>query len=398
MERRTVGSPRWRFLPVAVLGGLTLLVSIVGLAQSPDPGVRTAREIAPRTTTSSSISGTSTAAFSSETTTSVSPPATDGTAGMTWNDLVDGLHMDAAVVDCPSTTLCVFTGGTPIPGTYGRYEQAVAVSKGPFDPGSRVVGNLTPLPTAQNEPVYVSCPGASLCVLSTFRAIFTSTAPLSGQWVQQVVATATDSFAGVSCPTATFCAVAVRDGKVEVSRDPTGGPGAWSMTSVTATPQLTLNVSCLADGLCAMGGLGLDSTTGWLAVSPEPDGGPGPWSGGELPAPALAEHSGAFLTTVTCVTPSFCAAQSDGVLVTTDPTGGVPTWQRRSTGLVSPGVARCQTNGECSVSSIGTFQASGSTSGLSGFPWPGVSCVSQSFCIAVDATKNNQVQVGGVTS
>ncbi len=396
MWRGIVGSPRWRFLPVAVLATLGLLAAVLGVAQSTAPQREAAPVISPPTTTSPSIPSTSTTTPPT-TTTSSSPPGTDGTAGMTWYNLVNGLNMDAAVVDCPTTTLCVFTGGTPIPGTFGRYEQAVAVSTGPFGPGSAVVGHLTLLPTAQNEPAYVSCPSATLCVLSTFGAIFTSTSPLSGQWVQQVVATAPDSFAGVSCPTVTFCAVAVRDGKVELTRDPTGGSGAWSTAIVTPTAQLTLSISCLADGVCAMGGLGLDSTTGWLAVSQTPGGGPGAWSGGDLPAPGLAEHSGAFLTTVACLTPSFCTAQSDGVLVTTDPAGGPSAWRRVSTGPVPPGVAWCETNGKCSVSSLGTFQTAGSTTGVAGFPWPGVSCVSRSFCISVDATSNRQVQVGGVT-
>jgi hypothetical protein len=313
--------------------------------------------------------------------------------------MVDGLKIDPAVVDCPSTDLCVFTGGTPIPGSVGRYEQAVSVSSGPFRPGSTITGHLTPLPTGDGNQVYVSCPSTTLCVLSTGKAIYASTSPASGAWVQQVVTTNDqDSFAGVSCPSTTFCAVVMRDGKVELSENPAGGSIAWSSSEVTSTSTL-LTISCVVSRLCVTGGLGIDGTTGWIGVSQDPGGGPAAWTGGELPDPTLAEGSGEFLVAVTCLAASFCTASSGGLLVSTDPVAGLSAWRRVSTSnMVSPGVAWCEVGGMCSVSALGTYQTTSSGAAVAGIPWPGVSCVSTSFCISVDASDNYQIQVGGAAA
>jgi hypothetical protein len=343
-------------------------------------------------------SSTSTSALTATTTSTIAPPPAPGSnPPVTWSAMVDGLNMDPAVVDCPSMDLCVFTGGTPIPGTVGRYEQAVSVSTGPFRPGSTVSGHLTPLPTGNGAQVYVSCPSTTLCVLSTSTAIYASTSPTSGIWVQQLVApNGQEVFAGVSCSSLTFCAVVTRNGKVVLSEDPAGGPSAWSSSTVSSSSVL-LTISCLVTRLCVAGGLGVDGTTGWVGVSQDPGGGPAAWSSGDLPQPTLAQGPGQFLVAVTCLTTSFCTASSGGLLVTTDPAAGPSAWQRVSaSGVVPPSVAWCEAGGVCTVSGVGTYRTAGSGVASVGIPWPGVSCVTTSFCISVDASNNYQIQVGSV--
>ena len=68
------------------------------------------------------------------------------------------------------------------------------------------------------------------------------------------------------------------------------------------------------------------------------------------------------------------------------PVGGVGTWTEATNGSMdNPGFAACATTGQCSVSGVGSFAArSGAPGpGITGFPLPGVSCVSTAFCVAV---------------
>ena len=51
----------------------------------------------------------------------------------------------------------------------------------------------------------------------------------------------------------------------------------------------------------------------------------------------------------------------------------------------NPGFAACTTAGRCSVSGVGSFAAQGEAPGpgIAGYPLPGVSCVSITFCVTV---------------
>ena len=377
----------------------SLAAAYVGIAESPDHSARTQDSAAVKQTITTTTASSSTTTTPLPTTTPVTAPSPGppGAPTATWSNLIDGLNLDPAVVACPSVDMCVFTGGTPIPGTFGRYEQAVSVSTGPFSPGSTVTGRLTPLPTGTGHQVYVSCPSTTLCVLSTYGAIYASTSPLTGAWIQQVTIPTDDSFAGVSCPTMNFCAVVTRGGDVMVSDAPSDGPGAWTRSMVTRAGEL-LSISCPTSQFCVAGGIvvpgGID---GWVEVSENPGGGAAAWTGGSPPAPPSAEGPGQFAAYATCVTSSFCTASSSPLLVSTDPAAGPSAWQQVSTNFaVSPAVTWCQPGGKCAVSGVGTYDTSDAGTAVAGVPWPGVSCVTTSFCISVDATSNDQIQVGGI--
>ena len=51
----------------------------------------------------------------------------------------------------------------------------------------------------------------------------------------------------------------------------------------------------------------------------------------------------------------------------------------------NPGYATCTTAGQCSVTGVGSFVANGGAPGpgIVGYPLPGVSCVSTTFCMTV---------------
>lgn len=391
-------SLRWAPILILVVG--VCAATGVGIAQSQDHGSIPKQSRSSETTTVPTTSADSTVTTAPPTTASKAPSnVVSGAPTATWSSLADGLHLDPSVVDCPSAQLCVFTGDTPNPANPGHFEAAIAVSTGPFHPGGTVSGHLTALPNVTQAQLYVSCPATTLCVLSTPSAIYTSTDPSSGTWVQQVTV-ADQSLGGISCPSASFCAVVTHGGDVLVSRNPTGGSSAWSRSTVSSDAGLW-TISCPTSDLCVAGGL-LDagSVYGWVGVSTDPGGGPSTWNGGRSPSPDFAQGPNEYNTLVNCVTTSFCVASSMGLLVTTNPSSGPSGWTRMSVAgpPLVPGIAWCKSTGDCFVSGVGHFATSGTQPGAVGFPWPSVSCVSAAFCLSVDVTGSNQIEIGGATS
>jgi hypothetical protein len=100
---------------------------------------------------------------------------------------------------------------------------------------------------------------------------------------------------------------------------------------------------------------------------------------------------------ISCPTAAFCIAAvvAGAPLVSTDPAGGVQTWKEAANETNSLGFATCTAAGQCAVSGVGTFQtrAAAPGPGIVGFPLPGVSCISTSFCVTVT---DSQLAVGKV--
>jgi hypothetical protein len=225
------GPRRRRLMPVTILAVATLIAGCGGASQGPARVSASTNALPSSTPITNGSDRTATTSTQPPGTSTTAVPNLPGVPAATWSDMTSGLKLTPTVVDCASTTLCVFTGTS----VSNPDQSAVAVSVGPFQPGAKVTGNFTTLPTGIGAPIYVSCPTSTLCVLSAHGAILTSTSPLSGNWVQQVVAPPGQPFAGVSCPTVTFCAVVTIYGEVETSDAPTDGPSAWVRTTLTAT-------------------------------------------------------------------------------------------------------------------------------------------------------------------
>jgi hypothetical protein len=237
-----------------------------------------------------------------------------------WRTLVNHLNMAPDLVDCPSSTMCVFTGSTPatapMTNQYSspRYQDAVSVSTGPFTPGSAITGKLTTISTGSGHWMYPSCPSTTLCVLATYGAVYASTDPVAGSWTSEVTApsNSNDSFSDISCPTVTFCAVATRGGAVYVSHSPTGGPSTWVRAQVTPTPvQYLLSISCPSPEMCVAGGVGPDQVSSWIGASMDPGSETPRWTGAVVPYPPSRRAQGPgewAVGELGCPTTSFCVA------------------------------------------------------------------------------------------
>jgi hypothetical protein len=324
----------------------------------------------------------------------LAPGGTAGPGALSWTSMANDLGMSPTDVACPTKNLCLFAGEVA-PRSPGMVVPAVAASSGPFTPRANVVGTTTSFPPSSNfSQTFVACAGEGLCVLSSADGVYVTTDPTSAHWTLEVAPSPTYSFGQVSCPMASFCAVATGSG-VLVSGSPSSGPSAWSYIRVGPLGQA---ISCPSPQLCVAGGYGNETVGGWIATSSSPLVAAS-WHGGPTPHPSFAQHSGQYgVTGISCPTTAFCiaAVAAGAPLVSTDPAGGVRTWAEASStngSLDTPGYAICTTAGKCSVSGVGSFTARSGAPGpqISGFPSPGVSCVSTTFCVTVT---DEQVAVG----
>jgi hypothetical protein len=327
-----------------------------------------------------------------------SPSGPPGTPSVSWSVMVNDLGLSLTDVSCPSESMCVFAGAISPPNP-GQQVPAVAVSTGPFSPHASVVGTTTTFPPSSNYSwSSVDCPGPGLCVLSTVDGIYVTTDPTTAHWTLEVAPSPDKSFGQVACPTVSFCAVAAGSG-VLVSATPSGGSSAWSYIRIGLLGLTSL--SCPSAALCVAGGSGDATVGGWIETTTDPLAA-ATWHGGRTKFPSFAQHSGQYsVSGISCPTTGFCVAAvvAGNPLVSTDPAGGVQTWNETTNGTSgtnNPGFAMCTPLGHCSVSGVGSFQARGSARGpgVVGYPLPGVSCVSTSFCIT---TTDGQLAVGKVT-
>jgi hypothetical protein len=307
--------------------------------------------------------------------------------------MANDLGLAPTDVTCPSQDLCLFAGEVS-PSSPGVVIPAVAVSTGPFVPHSSVVGTTTTFPpSSETAQSFVGCAGVDLCVLSSADGVYATTDPTAAHWTLEVAASSEYGFGQVSCPTVSLCAVATGSG-VLVSASPAGGSSAWSYIRLGAEGLQA--VSCPSAELCVAGGFGDATVGGWIETSSDPLL-PASWHGGPTMHPSFAQHSGQYgVTGISCPTTAFCVAavEAGEPLVSTDPAGGVGTWTEAANGIMdNPGYAACTAAGQCSATGVGSFQtrAAAPGPGTAGYPAPGVSCRSSSFCVTVT---DEQLAVG----
>ena len=215
-------------------------------------------------------------------------------------------------ISCPSTSLCLATDG----------ESDIWSSTTPAS-SSPDWHSVTGLFGISGR---MSCPTTTLCVgvgwgfgESGNVAVSTNPAGDAGAWMESEISGST-TFTGVSCPSATFCAVVDQHGNVFVSSNPSSG--GWTKTGtlgIGGFSSVSPSISCASTALCAVADW--ESSGGKVYTSTEPTNTAATWNGATV-AP------GTGLTSIACPSTSFCAASgiSGSVYSSESPTGGTAAW------------------------------------------------------------------------
>jgi len=220
------------------------------------------------------------------------------------------------------------------------------------------------LPVSDGRLTSISCPAATLCVATSSGGdLLVSGTPAGGASSWSAIDLAWLSPLGaVSCPTSNFCVVVSRVGVIE-STNPTGGPSAWSQTTLPASRIQNggpwSGVSCPTATFCVAVGRSVMATTS------DPAGGTNAWNVFTAPKDVTFK-SPDLLTAVSCTTPTFCVAVGalGMVFVSTDPQGGTASWQGTQADTFAAQICTGCVNLTNSL--------------------VGVSCPSLSLCLAID--------------
>jgi hypothetical protein len=250
----------------------------------------------------------------------------------------------------------------------------------------------------------MSCPTESECVAAgTNNIVITSRNPTggAGEWnridldaVAIPPGAGTAPFRqirGVACPSPSLCVAVNLEGQALTSRDPTGGPGAWSVADLSPTgPNHHLyGVSCPSPSLCVAA-----ASKGEIVTSTDPTGGAGAWTVTQLAEPLE-------LRGVSCPTASLCVAVGlEGQIVSsTNPLGGTTAWSRTQLagapidrsllGVSCPSPKLCVSGNAAgaivtAVAPTGPASAWASAQGGGTVQITAVDCPSESQCVAID--------------
>lgn len=284
------------------------------------------------------------------------------------------------------------------------------------------VRQLAPIPSSENVPVRpglsgVSCPSQSLCVAVGGRegTIAFSQNPTGGasSWHETKLEypvgpgktcvegeprceAPSGALQAVSCASESFCALTTYDGWIFVSTDPVGGTEAWSPVNVNGRGQrgathLT-SISCSSPSFCAAVSGGSNSASaGEVFTSTNPIA--GQWQTTRL-------GSQLDLRSISCGTTSLCVAAARGgrLFASTDPTGGAGAWGAVATpaGAGDLEGVSCVSTALCAVGNMtGNVLTSTDPAAGGGASWSeanaggsvqvtGVSCPAANSCVAVD--------------
>ncbi len=163
----------------------------------------------------------------------------------------------------------------------------------------------------------VSCPSAGFCVaVDNAGDVLASTDPAGGAGAWSVVdVDKARQVKSVSCPSVNLCVAIDGEGGLVTSTNPTGGVEAWDVTDMGSSFGFLKDLSCPSASLC----VAVDSDGNVMTLTE-----PGKPSGRTWTITHLAEE---VLDGVSC-SPELCTivTRSDGVLSSTDPTGGTDAW------------------------------------------------------------------------
>jgi hypothetical protein len=270
-------------------------------------------------------------------------------------------------------------------------------------------------PAARIEPARnggfsaISCPSSKLCVaVDQSGYVVTSKNPAGGakKWSATIRIDPNGTLTGVSCPTNNFCAAVDAAGNVLTSTRPTGGARAWKKP-VRIDPTTDLGgefvglagISCATPTLC----VAVDQASpANVLVSSKPAGGATQWT--------MVKKVADVLTGVDCQSPTLCVVVGIGEYVSnapTSPTGvwrpvGTPPTDTEISSIDCPSAMLCvgASYGDSTAGTIVTtatpMTATAWTSigvqadppSLGGGTLDGISCLSSSFCVAVDSSDN----------
>jgi hypothetical protein len=306
----------------------------------------------------------------------------------TWSDprpVFSGGNFSSG--SCPSVSLCVAVSDAG----------GIAVSSDPAS-GDWRTSQVVSLPTLLRG---VSCPSVALCVaVDSVGDVITSHRPTGGASAWKVTRVESGrgplgeayAFNAVSCPSVSLCVIVDDAGDVLTSRDPAGGAATWKVTAVgPQSPGPSNNfygysgVSCSSVSACVA-----VSTAGYLASSRNPTGGPGAWTVTHLVGSAGLEG-------ISCASVSFCAAAGlRSIAWSRDPTAREPRWAMHQLGSNAGGQSgvSCPSTSLC-VAVAGSVLAATTKPTARAPRWrmrsvpesnslDAVSCPLPSFCVAVD--------------
>jgi hypothetical protein len=299
---------------------------------------------------------------------------------------------------------------------------ALAAPAGASGASTWTVRQLAPIRSLEGELVEiglsgVSCPSVSLCVAvggrqGTFAFSQNPTAG-TGSWHETKLEypvgpgktcvegepdcePPSGALQAVSCASQGLCALATYDGWIFVSTDPAGGTEAWSPVNVNGKGQkgaTHLNsISCPSPSFCAaVSGGSSSANAGRILTSTNPIA--GQWQTTQL-------GSQLDLRSISCGTPSLCVAAARGgrLFASTNPAGGASAWRVVATpaGAGDLEGASCLSTVLCAVGNMtGNILTTTNPAGGSGATWSeanaggsvqvtGVSCPAAEACLAVD--------------
>ena len=209
-------------------------------------------------------------------------------------------------ISCPSASLCVVASGGDL----------VTSTDPAGGSGTWSVARIEPLPTWFGG---VSCPSVSMCVaVDTAGNVFASAQPAGGgtTWIASSVDRAAADYRGladVSCPSTRLCVAVDQTGNVLSATDPVGGVSAWRLRDLRQGYNAIAGLSCPTTSLC----VGYDKA-GNIITSTHPAARPSAWR---------IFHAGASVSSLSCVSASFCfGLDAGGVLTSRDPAGGAQAW------------------------------------------------------------------------
>jgi hypothetical protein len=297
-----------------------------------------------------------------------------------YPSVIDSTQIDS--ISCPSSSLCVGVDHV------GDVVTSTDPTGGPSAWAAVKVDNEPEAPyTEPNALNDVSCPqpAGSLCVAVGEGGIFTSSDPTGGAnaWAQAGGVGAGGH--AVSCPSTSLCVVGAGTGEIVTSTDPSGGASAWSTAQVDRGNSV-LGLSCPSESLC----IGVDDA-GNVVTSNDPAGGAGAWTVTHI---AAGGFSG-----VSCPSISLCVAVGGHtVMSSTDPTGGATAWLSQWTDPDGNSLDRvaCASESLCIASGssgeivessdpiggAGSWTTTKEVDGTEGIA--GISCASESLCFATD--------------
>ncbi len=240
----------------------------------------------------------------------VSSTNPSGGAG-TWTSQVIGTLNDGLDdVSCPEASLCVAV----------RSDGAILTSTQP-------TGGVSAWSTAmvESRPLNgVSCPSAKLCVAVGYGGeVFTATHPTEGvsAWTPADV-DGSNELNRVSCASTTLCVAVDGAGNVVTSTDPTGGVSAWHVADIDGSSRIN-GVSCPSESFC----VAVDSS-GDAFTSAQPAGGAGEWKEEKIDTTLMRGEIPVTLGGVSCSSPELCVAvdSAGNVVISTEPAAGPSAW------------------------------------------------------------------------